>query len=172
MELAGKTLGVVGAGNISQKIMEFGQFFGMSVICWTHNPDRHHDLIEKNIRFVTLEELAETADIISVNLPNNMGTRGLISKEMVDKMKQDAVFISVSRLSTIDAQALIEKSAINPNFYTCLDVDLDNDLICWADDLENVIITPHIAGGTVETRKRMFREVADSIAAYLEHQPL
>ena len=79
-------------------------------------------------------------------------------------MKTEAVFISVSRLPTVDARALIERSRAYPNFYTCLDVDLDEDLIRQAGSLENVMITPHIAGGTVETRKRMFRELADSIA--------
>lgn len=163
-ELAGKTLGVVGAGNISQRIMDFGGFFGMEVLCWTHNPDRHAALTEKGVRFCTLEELAEKADVLSVNLPNNDGTKGIISESLVGRMKTEAVFISVSRLPTVDARALIERSRAYPNFYTCLDVDLDEDLIRQAGSLENVMITPHIAGGTVETRKRMFRELADSIA--------
>lgn len=162
-DLAGKILGVVGAGNISLRIMDYGLFFGMEVLCWTHNPDRHAELKEKGVRFCTLEELAEQADVISVNLPNNDGTRGIISEGLIGRMKSDAVFISVSRLPTVDAGALIEKSRLNPNFYTCLDVDSDEDLIRQAGNLKNVFITPHIAGGTVETRNRMFREIAISV---------
>ena len=163
-DLAGKTLGVVGAGNISQRIMDFGSFFGMDVLCWTHNPDRHAALTEKGVRFCTLEKLAEKADVISVNLPNNDGTKGIVSESLIGRMKTDAVFISVSRLPTVDARALIEKSRANPGFYTCLDVDLDEGLIHETESLENVFITPHIAGGTVETRRRMFRELAGGIA--------
>ena len=165
VELHGKTLGVVGAGNISRKIMEFGQFFGMKVLCWTHNPDKHRDLEEKDITFCTLEGLAEKADVISVNLPNTTGTRGIISEEIVNKMKPEAVFISVSRLPTVDASSLIRRSRMYANFYTCLDVDVNDDLIREADTLENVLITPHIAGGTVETRKRMFLELAEQIVS-------
>lgn len=162
-ELFGKMLGVVGAGNISQRIMEFGHFFGMSILCWTNNPAKHQDLAEKGVHFCTLEELAECSDVISVNLPNNDGTRGIISREVVSRMKENAIFISVSRLPTVDTTSLLAKSENNPNFYTCLDVDLNDDLINKAGNLENVIITPHIAGGTVETRKRMFMELAKQI---------
>ena len=164
VELAGKTLGVVGAGNISQRIMDFGGFFGMELLCWTHNPDRHAELREKGVRFCALEELAEKADVVSVNLPNNNGTKGIISESLIGRMKTEAVFISVSRLPTVDARALIERSRAYPNFYTCLDVDVDETLSRQAGSLENVMITPHIAGGTVETRRRMFRELAESIA--------
>ncbi len=163
-DLAGKTLGVVGAGNISRRIMEFGAFFGMKLLCWTNHPDKHADLAGKGVRFCTLEELAKTADVVSVNLPNTSGTRGIVSAGFADAMKTEAVFISVSRLPTVDYRALIEKSRKHPNFYTVLDIDLDEDVIRQTAGLENVLITPHIAGGTVETRKRMFKELAQQIA--------
>ena len=164
-ELAGKTLGVVGAGNVSKKIMEYGHFFGMRLVCWTAHPENHKDLLKKGISFCSLEELASMSDVISVNLPNNDGTRGIISESLVRKMKDNAVFVSVSRLATIDADALINKSKSSLNFYTCLDVDLDQRLIQNSVELENVLITPHIAGGTIETRKRMFLELAEKIVS-------
>ena len=164
IELYGKVLGVIGAGNISRRIMEFGEFFGMQILCWTRNPEKHQDLLQKGISFGSLEDIAKSADIISVNLPNKEGTKGIISEELVSEMKPDAIFVSVSRLPSVNAEALIRKSEEYPNFYTCMDVDLDQALMQKAGNLENVIITPHIAGGTVETRKRMFVELANQIA--------
>ena len=167
-DLAGKTIGVIGAGNISVRIMEYAQFFGMNVLCWTRSPEHHKGLVEKGIQFVTLAELAETADVISVNLPNNSGTKHLISPDIVQLMKDTAVFISVSRQDTVDVEALIEKSKACPGFYVCLDLDVNKTIVDQMPDLPNVMITPHIAGGTVETRKRMFREVSEQIVSYMK----
>jgi D-3-phosphoglycerate dehydrogenase len=167
-DLLGKTMGVIGAGNISRRIMDYAAFFGMRLLCWTRNPDHHRDLEARGVRFVGLDELARTADFISVNLPNKPETVGLISAELVGSMKPNAVFISVSRLATIDAKALFEKARQDPGFYVCLDLDLDPELIRQIPDQPNVLVTPHIAGGTVETRKRMFAELAQALASMME----
>ena len=166
-DLRGKTIGVIGAGHISVEIMEYASFFGMTVLCWTRNPEHHRSLLEKGVRFVGLNELAETADVISVNLPNVPGTKGLISSALVERMKDTAVFISVSRMETIDTAALLQKSREHPGFYVCLDLDVSDDVVRMIPDQPNVLVTPHIAGGTVETRKRMFREVAEQIASMI-----
>ncbi len=162
-DLAGKTIGVVGAGNISVKIMEYARFFGMEILCWTRNPERHRELLQCGVSFVELETLCETADVISVNLPNKPETVGLISAELVDRMKDTAVFISVSRLQTVDLDALLQKAKTHPGFYLCLDLDVNPEAAQKLPDCPNVMVTPHIAGGTVDARKRMFRELAESI---------
>ncbi len=167
-DLAGKTIGVVGAGNISVRIMEYARLFGMKILCWTRNPESHYELKEKGVKFVSLEELVVTSDVISVNLPNNAGTKGIISAKLIEQMESTAIFISVSRLETIDIEALMQKACDNPSFYLCLDLDVDERVTKIMPDQANVIITPHIAGGTVETRKRMFKEVAAQIASIVE----
>jgi len=167
-DLFGKTIGVIGAGNISTRIMEYAQFFGMKVLCWTRNPANHKDLKKKNVLFVTLEELVVASDVISVNLPNNAETKGIISSRLIDMMKPTAIFISVSRLETIDVMALIQKANYRFSFYVCLDIDVDETVAKIMQDQANIIITPHIAGGTVETRRRMFGEVAAQIANLVE----
>lgn len=164
-DLAWKTIGVVGAGNISRRIMEYAAFFGMRVLCWTRNPDHHRELEKDGVSFVALGDLVSAADYISVNLPNKPETMGLISAELISKMKPTAVFISVSRLDTIDARALFEKARENPGFYVCLDLDVNPQVVKQIPDQPNVLVTPHIAGGTVETRKRMFAEIAQAVAA-------
>jgi len=167
-DLLGKTIGVVGAGNISVRIMEYAQFFGMKVLCWTRTPERHSELKEKGVQFVSLEDLVATSDVISVNLPNISGTKGLVSSRLVSKMKDTAVFISVSRIDTIDIDALFTKAINERSFYVCLDLDVNEDVVQEKPEIPNVLVTPHIAGGTVETRKRMFREVADSVTVIVQ----
>lgn len=165
-DLFGKTIGVIGAGNISAKIMEYASFFGMNILCWTRTPDHHKDLEKYSVKFVELKELAAAADIISVNLPNKSETKDLISSELIKVMNSNAVFISVSRLETINIDALFEKACNNRGFYVCLDLDVDSKVVAQIPDLPNVSVTPHIAGGTVETRKKMFQELAEAITFF------
>ena len=169
-DLAGKTIGVIGAGYISCRIMEYAQWFGMKVICWTRNPENHKNLLDLGIRFVALEELVSVADVVSVNLPNNSSTRGIISAELIKRMKANAIFISVSRKDTIDVTSLFEKARNVKSFYVCLDLDVDDNIVRQMPDQHNVMITPHIAGGTVETRKRMFIELANPIVRIITEQ--
>lgn len=161
----GKTIGVIGAGNISLKIMELAQMMGMNVICWTAHPENHPEVVEKGIPFMKLTDLCHISDCISVNLPNKPETCELISEPLVANMKNDAVFVSVSRKQTINVNALIDKAMRNRDFYLCLDLDLDDDIVSKLHDIENILITPHIAGGTIETRMRMFKEIALQLAS-------
>lgn len=162
-DLYGKTIGVIGAGNISVQIMEYAKFLGMKILCWTAHPEHHAELVNRGIRFVDLDKLLKESDVISVNLPNNDGTKNLISRERIDLMKDSAIFISVSRLATVDSIALFERAMKAKNFYVCLDLDIDNNVMDSIPDITNVLVTPHIAGGTIATRKRMFMEVAGQI---------
>ncbi len=167
-DLSGKIMGVIGAGNISAKIMEYAGMLGLRVICWTPHPEKHAELEEMGIRFCDLRVLCETADVISVNLPNNEGTKGLISEELISCMKDTAIFISVSRQPTVDIQALIEKAKRELGFYVCLDIDVDSRIVSMLSGEPNILITPHIAGGTVETRRKMFCELAESVCCLCE----
>lgn len=162
-DLNGKKLGVIGAGNISTEIMRYAGFFGMDIFCWTRNPERHQELANNGIKFLPLEELVGMSDVISFNLPNKPETYGMISRELIDKMKENCIFISVSRKETMDINALFDKAKASSAFYVCLDIDLTDEIVSSVPDKSNVIVTPHIAGGTVETRKRMFKELSEGI---------
>ncbi len=162
-ELSSMTLGVVGAGNIARKIIEYASVFGMKILCWTRNPEKHKDLTDNGVTFMELDELVSKSDIISVNLPDTMETKNIISSALVDRMKNDAIFISISRKVTIDLDYLFDKALNNKQFYLCVDVDVFEDVAEKYNMEDNIYITPHIAGGTVETRMRMFTEVAEQI---------
>lgn len=169
VELGEKTLGVIGAGSVSRELINLASAFHMNIICWTPHPERHPEIFEGKAKNLSLEELASRADIISLNMPDCSETHGLISSELIRKMKTDAIFISVSRLSLIDIAALTKKAKENPSFYVCLDLDPDPDLVNGISRLSNVYITPHIAGGTVESRIRMFRKAAERINSFANH---
>lgn len=162
-DLFGKTIGVIGAGNISKMIMEYARFFGMKIICWTRHPEAHKELFNNNIVYKDLAELMSMSDIISVNLPNNVETKKIISRDLIDLVKEDAIFISVSRSEVIDMEAIFEKAKACKCFYACFDIDVDEFIVERIKNLNNIYVTPHIAGGTVETRKRMFKELAVQI---------
>lgn len=157
------TIGIVGAGNISSKLMELLQPFGVNIICYTKNPQNHKELEDRYaVTFVDLASLSASSDIISVNVPYDASTENLINADLINRMKEDCTFISVSREQVTDNRSLLKKANLNPNFYVVLDLDVIPSYIKDANG-RNIIITPHIAGGTIETRKRMFKEVTERI---------
>ena len=164
-DICGTVIGFVGAGRITTRVIELLQPFGVQILCYTKNPDHHKNLNEKyDLRFVSLREIANSSDIISVNVPETVDTRNLIDAEIIREMKRDCIFISVSRASVVDISSLAEKVKMCPNFYAVLDLDLNADYSKLTNE-RNMIITPHIAGGTIESRKRMFIEIAKRISS-------
>lgn len=162
-DIHGATVGLVGAGRISTKIMDLLKPFGVRLICHTKNPAHHQDLIQRyNVEFTSLEQLVYKSDIISVSVPMDESTENLISCGLVTKMKNSCIFVSVSRPQVTDNEALIEKANHNPNFYLVLDFDVLPKYVGRSNG-RNIVFTPHIAGGTVETRMRMFKEVTERI---------
>lgn len=163
-DIHGQTVGFIGAGRISGKTMELLYPFGVNMLCYSDDSDQRHYLTEKyNVKFVSLQELAERSDIISVNVPSTPSTYQLISEDIVAAMKKDCIFISIAREQVVNIRALLKKADANPNFYVVLDLDVIPEYVA-KNNGRNIVITPHIAGGTIETRKRMFYEVAQSIA--------
>lgn len=162
-DICGAVVGLVGAGHISRKIIELLSAFGVRFLCYTKNPEKHEDLTERfDVKFVDLHELAEQSDIISVNVPNDASTANMIDRDTIAKMKNECIFISVSRASVVDVEALIMKAEKHSDFYVTLDLDIIPDLVGKSNG-RNIVFTPHIAGGTIEARKRMFKEITESI---------
>ena len=160
-DIFGKTLGVIGAGGISEKIIELAKAFSMNMLVYTFHPENHEKIEKMGAKFVSLDELMRASDIISLNMPLNDLTRNMISEKEIKMMKNNALFVSISRLELVDINALINKAQQHECFSVSLDVDLFED--SRLKDCNNIIITPHIAGGTVESRKRMFMEISQNI---------
>lgn len=169
-DINGAVVGLVGAGRISIKIMELLMPFGVKFLCYTKNPGKHTELTERfGAVFVDLEMLVKDSDIISVNIPSDATTEYLINEKLIKKMKENCIFISVSRVNVLDMQALIARAEMEPNFYVILDLDVIPEYI-GKNNGRNIVITPHIAGGTIETRKRMFAEVTERLVNEISRQ--
>lgn len=158
IDLLGSTIGVVGAGGIASTVLHYSKAFGMNRLCWTLNPEKHKDLNEDGVEFVDLDTLLKSSDVISVNIPLSEKTNNLISKEKVSLIKDSAVFVTTSRTEITDNEALFAKAKSCLSFGLGMDVDSEKVVGMWNEDMQNVIITPHIGGGTIESRIRLFNE--------------
>ena len=163
VDLYGSTIGVVGAGGIASTVLRMAQCFGMKRLCWTLHPKNHNDLIDEGVSFVDIDTLLKESDIVSVNLPLSDKTKNLITRERVELLKETATFITTSRLEISDNQALMEKAERIPTFSVGMDVDAATLKDLWNPTMNNVIITPHIGGGTVESRLRLFNECTKNV---------
>lgn len=167
-DITGKTIGLVGAGNISRKVIDIANIFQMPILCYTAHPDKHTDLEQKRVRFVSLDELLQSSDIINISVPLTEQTKNLISREKVSLLKQNAIFINTSRDQVTDIQALVEYANKNPNFHLGLDIDIEQYATLLSQKRKNVIVTPHIAGCTDEAIQRTYIECAQNIVSMLE----
>lgn len=167
-DINGKTIGLIGAGKISQKMVDIANVFNMPVLCYTAHPDNHENLTKKGVRFVELDELLQNSDIVNVSVPLTDKTNNLISREKIELLKKNATFINTSRTGVADVQALVEFADKNPNFHLGLDIDVGEYADLLSKRRNNVIVTPHIAGCTDDAIKRQYIECAENIVGVLE----
>jgi D-lactate dehydrogenase len=105
-DLAGKVMGVVGVGRIGQRVIQIAKGFGMSVVAFDARPDK--DLEARlGMTFVSLDQLLQTSDVVSLHVPGGPGTRNLISADKLALMKPSAVLINTARGDVIDTEALL-----------------------------------------------------------------
>ncbi len=164
IELAGRTLGIVGMGAIGRRLAEMGQALGMSVIgCDPYVTDP-----PAGVRMVDLQTLASNSDFISIHVPTTAQTVGMIDAETIDRMKRAAFLVNCSDAEVIDQVALVQALTTGRIAGAALDVfethpiAPDNPLL----KLDNVILTPHIGGATVETIQRHSKMMTDDILRF------
>jgi Lactate dehydrogenase and related dehydrogenases len=170
VEVNGKTLGVIGYGNIAKEIIKVAQALGMKILVSTRTP--RADI--ENIHFTTNEEVFKQSDFISLNCPLNESTRHMINKETLAMMKPTAYLINTARGALIDEKALIDALQNNAIAGAGLDVQevepLDDASPLYT--MENVIITPHMGWRGLETRQRLVSLIRDNIRAFSKGQPI
>lgn len=162
-DISNKTLGLIGAGNITREVIKIAKVFNMKMICYTKNPDKHTDLLEEGIKFVKLDELLKESDIINLCIPLTGETKNLISENKIKLIKPTATFINASRDEIVDIKALIQYADLHDTFYVGLDIDLDNYKQLFAKYRSNVIVTPHLAGISKQAIDRMYVELVNKI---------
>ena len=170
VEVNGKTLGIIGAGHIGRKVMQIAQALDMSILVYTRTPRED----EKDIRYVSLEELLKNSDYISMHCPLTESTKHMINRETLSLMKPSAFVINTSRGALIDEAALIEALENGTIAGAGLDVQEteppeENSPLYTMD---NVLLTPHMGWKGLETRQRLVSILADNIKKFMEGTPI
>lgn len=164
-DIAGKTWGIVGYGNIGKQVARVAKALGCNIIAYKRKP-------VNDVECVDIDTLCEQADIISVHTPLNDGTRNLINAERIAKMKQNAIVINVARGAVCDEEALacaiLDKKiyGLGVDVYTAEPYGVDHPFTRIA-GLDNVILTPHMAWGSYESRVRCRDEAILNLEAFL-----
>lgn len=170
MELAGKTLGIIGYGRIGQAVARLAQAFGMRVLASSRTKRAITDV---SAEYVSLDTLLQESDFISLHCPLFPETEKMINAKSIAKMKDGAILINTSRGGLLDEAAV--RDALVSGKLSAAAVDVisqepmvaDNPLL----DAPNCIITPHIAWAPKESRQRLLDCVVENIRAYLQGQP-
>lgn len=171
-DVYGKTLGIVGLGRIGTALAQrAAKGFAMKVIYFDQGKSNEELNKEIGSRAVSMEELLKTSDFISLHVPLTPQTKHLISTKELEMMKKTAVLVNTSRGPVVDEQALIDALKKGDIFAAGIDVwENEPNLTPGLADLENIVITPHIASATIETRDNMSRVAAENIIAALKGQ--
>lgn len=165
IELAGKTIGLIGLGDIGQQVADIAKVFGMHVLAYRKNPSKTTD---NSIKMVSLDDLLTQSDVVSLHAPLTADTEGLINKNSLSLMKQTAFLINTARGALIHEQDLAAALAERKIAGAGLDVlsveppFADNPLL----STQNCIITPHIAWSLKEARQRLMFLLSENIKAY------
>ena len=169
VEVNGKTLGVIGAGHIGKKVIKIAQALDMNILVYTRTPRED----EKGIRYVSLKELLEHSDYVSLHCPLTESTKHMINKETLKLMKPSAFIINTSRGALIDEAALIEALKNGKIAGARLDVQETEPPKETSPlyTMENVLLTPHMGWKGLETRQRLVSILADNIKNFLAGNP-
>lgn len=172
VELAGKTLGVIGFGRIGRKTAQIASALGMQVLAY----DEYSNQMPKteNCRYVSLDELLGNSDVVSLHCPLTPATKELINKETIKMMKDGAMIINTSRGPLIAEQDLCDALFSGKISGAAVDVvarepiEADNPLL----RAKNIIITPHIAWAPRESRQRLMDIAVKNLKAFAAGKPV
>jgi D-3-phosphoglycerate dehydrogenase len=171
-EVRGKTLGIVGYGNIGTQLSVMAEALGMEVCFF--------DVVTKlplgNARMMpTLEELLERADVVTLHVPETPLTQGMMGREQFAHMKPGAMFINASRGTVVDIEAAteaLEGGRLGGAAFDVFPVEPEGNQEEFASPLrrfENVLLTPHIAGSTIEAQANIGTEVSEKLIRYSDN---
>ncbi|MDF0555602.1 hydroxyacid dehydrogenase [Kamptonema sp. UHCC 0994] len=174
IELKGKTLGIIGLGNIGQKVAERAQVFGMEIIAYNRNRERVEALArERGYTLLSLEELLEKSDIITLHISLEEETNNLINAAAIDRMKETAFIINCARGGIVNEADLLKALESDQIAGAALDVFVneplpeDSPLREFAGRSNKLCLSPHLGSGTHEAQRKVAIDVAGKICEYL-----
>ncbi|GAB6138077.1 D-2-hydroxyacid dehydrogenase [Halanaerobaculum tunisiense] len=172
VELAGKTIGIIGYGRIGQRTGELAQAFGMDVL--VYDKQQNQELESDTIEYVELADLLQNSDVISLHCPLSESTKGLINKDAIAQMKEGVMIVNTARGGLIveeDLAAALNNGQVAGAAVDVLSVEpaqMDNPLL----KAKNTIITPHIAWASQESRQRLMNIAVDNLEQFLAGDPV
>lgn len=172
IELAGKTIGIIGFGSIGRKVADIAEVLDMKVIAYSRTITDESN--RKSFKWVSLDEIFQESDILSLNCPLNNETKGIVNRITISKMKKSSILINASRGQLIVEKHLAE--ALNSGKIAAAGVDVlceeppskDNPLL----KAKNCIITPHIAWASKEARTRLMSIAVSNLKAFIDGSPV
>lgn len=170
MELAGKTIGIIGFGRIGQAVAKLASAFGMRVLAYTRTPREEHRLLAE---CVDLDTLYARSDFISLHCPLFRDNEKMINADSITKMKDGVILINTARGGLLDEDAVANALISGKLGGAAVDVVSEEPMKEYNPLLTapNCIITPHIAWAPKESRQRLLDTVVDNIRCYLSGNP-
>lgn len=168
-ELEGKRFGVIGTGAIGMRVAKIADAFGCEVVAYSRTV--------KNIpyiQYISLDEVMSTSDIISLHMPNNSETKGMINREKISLMKPNAILVNLARGPVLDSQALADALNEDKIAGACIDVFEMEPPIPQNHPLimaKHTIITPHVAFASKEAMVKRAHIVFENAAKYIDGTP-
>lgn len=165
IEMAGKTLGIIGLGTIGAKVAKIGVAFGMKVIYYSTSGTSH----STEYPSVPLERLMRESDVVSVHAPYNERTAGLVGEKELRMMKPKSIIVNMGRGGIVVEEALakvIDEGVIGGaglDVYSTEPIPADHPLLRTRHP-ERLSLTPHVAWASIEARERLIQSIADNIA--------
>ena len=171
-EIAGKTLGIIGYGNIGKKVAQIATAFGMKVLA--SNSTEEQKVISDDIQLTDQNSVIAASDILSLHAPLTNQTKYLINKRSLQMMKPDGILINTSRGGLINEFDLSAHLARNPTFFALIDVlsvEPPTDFNALIEH-SNCLVTPHIAWASKQARIKLIEGCVDNILAFQNGEPI
>ena len=171
IELAGKTLGIVGFGQIGRAVARVAVAMGMKVLCHSRHPAGE---VPEGCRWATLDEIFAESDVISLHCPLNDDSRGMINRDSIARMKDGVIILNTGRGPLVVEQDLAD--ALNAGKVYAAGVDVVSEEPIRADNplltARNCVITPHIAWAPFAARQRLMDIAVGNVKAWIEGKPV
>ncbi len=164
-----KTLGIIGMGRIGQAMARRASGFGMKILYYDEHPLSPEKETELKVAYVSMEQLLRESDFVSLHVPLMPSTYELIGEAELKLMKPSAIFINTARGPLVDEKALVNALRTKTIFAAGLDVFEDEPALApGLIELDNVVIAPHIASASIDTRTKMATMAAGNIVAFFK----
>lgn len=170
-EIQGATLGIIGFGSIGRTVASLASNVGMRVIaCGSIGNGKQHGQTDESVAIMSLDEVLAQSDIVTLHIPFNDKTRAMIGRDALAKMKVGSILINTARGGVVDEQAVVDALKRGALGGAAFDVYADEPLgpgSCFADAQQNLILTPHVAGVTLDSEKRVCALITDKVIEFL-----